>query len=98
MVDRKLEVLIITPLYFVLHSVEKITQLNRLLGSVVNNILEIVAEPEPVHEAACIPTVPIRIALFGKPCSGKSTIAKDLCEKFGLHLVSIDELVETSIM
>jgi len=41
--------------------------------------------------------LPMRICILGPPASGKSTIAKLLCEKFKLHHINVKQVVDDTI-
>ncbi|KAI8587012.1 hypothetical protein BDZ88DRAFT_399175, partial [Geranomyces variabilis] len=70
---------------------------NKALGKMVGTILDMTAPPEPVVETAKLPAVPLKIALIGKPFAGKRTIAKRLAAKYHLNVISVDELIQSTI-
>ncbi|KER27480.1 hypothetical protein T265_05508 [Opisthorchis viverrini] len=61
-------------------------------NGIVENIKQIVREFKLARKL-----VPIRLCILGPPASGKTTLAKRLCEYYKLHHVHIKDVVESSI-
>ncbi|KAJ3039877.1 Sperm flagellar protein 2 [Rhizophlyctis rosea] len=70
---------------------------NDPLGLLINTILEMTQPPQPTRKLPQLPNVPLRLALIGKRFAGKMTVATQLKERYGLHLVVVDELVKEAI-
>lgn len=52
------------------------------------------APPTPPRPLPVLPAVPLKMALIGKRYSGKSTVAAKIAERFGLVVLSVDEIME----
>jgi predicted GTPase len=77
---------------------ERIQQGVLPLGKVVDTIFETIAVPEPLlHDSLQLSQNPLKIAILGKPCAGKAAVARDLAEKYGIDVISVNRLVETAI-
>ncbi|KAK6091403.1 hypothetical protein MT418_8550 [Batrachochytrium dendrobatidis] len=70
---------------------------NFLLGQLVENIMTLSAVPEAVYETVPIPCVPLRVAIIGKPFSGKITLARSLAEMYNMTLLRVDDLMKEAI-
>jgi hypothetical protein len=71
--------------------------LNDVLGSLVNNILDMVSPPEVVHDAPQFTTSPIRLCLIGKRFAGKQTFAQKLALAYNLAIISVDDIINEAV-
>lgn len=73
------------------------TVTNTQLEALIEAILLKANPPPPPPPPPPVPKFPLGIALLGKPYSGKTTQAKRLAERFYLHVISPDELLERAL-
>ena len=67
------------------------------LGQIVSSLLDYkFALPEDVPPPQ-IPNVPLRIAISGKPFSGKNALAERLGERYNLEIINIDALIRECV-
>lgn len=67
------------------------------LGTIIDTIFEAVAVPEEYHDTINLSHNPLKLSIIGKPCSGKTTLAKEISTKYGLEIISVNDLVESAI-
>ncbi|KAH6574351.1 hypothetical protein BASA62_002468 [Batrachochytrium salamandrivorans] len=70
---------------------------NPLLGRLLEDIMELTTMPDVLHEIIPIPSAPLRIAILGKPFSGKLTLAKNLAQIYNMTLICMDDLIKEAI-
>lgn len=76
---------------------EKMKQGMVPLGKLIDTVFDMIAIPEPPHDIMQLPVIPLRLAIIGKPFSGKSTLAHEIAARYGLNLINVDDLVTTAI-
>ncbi|KAJ3204680.1 RNA polymerase II subunit A C-terminal domain phosphatase, partial [Clydaea vesicula] len=67
------------------------------LATLVDILFDLTAIPEPVIDKKHFANIPIKLAIIGKPFSGKTVISKMLAEQYGLHIISVEDLITSAI-
>jgi adenylate kinase family enzyme len=77
--------------------VEELPSMNPTLGRIVDTLLEITTQPENEKDKPRLPAHPVRLALIGKRFAGKTSVAQELAQRYGLAVISTDALLREAL-
>ena len=79
-------------------SAEEVSNTNGLLAQVVDDVLQISAAPKKRPETLRLPKAQLKLAFVGKPFSGKTTMAKEIAEKYQLKVIVVQDIIKDVLL